>query len=94
MCPKILKPKLVSPRVLGTVVENVLARVTVDDRTGRFMSLEYTKHTNETGLHLRVLSVRDTRTLHLYLLTSHAESEAYNSRSKRSLHYLLTRPHT
>ena len=35
----------------GPLWENVIARITIDDKTGHIMSLEYTKHMNEEDLH-------------------------------------------
>ena len=46
--------------------ENVVARVTIDDKTGHIMSLEYTKHMTEKDLHRNLPSVRDIRTLFLH----------------------------
>ena len=50
----------------GPLWENVIARITIDDKTGRIMSLEHTKHINDNDLHRNLPSVRDTRTLLLY----------------------------
>ena len=36
-----------TPVILGTVVGEILARITIDDRTGHARSLEHTKHMNE-----------------------------------------------
>ena len=43
--------------------ENVVARVTIDDKTGHIMNLEYSKHMTEKDLHRNLPSVRDIRTL-------------------------------
>ena len=50
----------------GPLWENVVARITIDDKTGHIMSLEYTKHMNEKDLHRKSHSVRDSRTLLLH----------------------------
>ena len=50
----------------GPLWENVLARITVDDKTDHVVSLEYTKRMNEKDMHQTVPSVRDSRTLHLH----------------------------
>ena len=46
--------------------ETVVARITIDDKTGHIMSLEYTKHMTEKDLHRNLPSVRDIRTLFLH----------------------------
>ena len=55
----------------GPLWVNVVARITIDDNTGHFMSLEYTKHMTEKDLHRNLPSVRDFRTvlLHFSLVT-------------------------
>ena len=74
----------------GPLRENFVARLTIDDKTGHIMSLDCTKHMDEKDLHRNLPSVRDIRTLlHCSLVTRNQQF----SRSKRSLHYLLTRPH-
>ena len=50
----------------GPLWENVVARITIDDKTGHITSLEHTKHTNEKDLHWNSPSVRDVRTLLLH----------------------------
>ena len=50
----------------GTLWENVIARITIDDKIGHIMSLECTKHMNEKDLHRNLPSVRDIRTLLLH----------------------------
>ena len=50
----------------GPLWESVVARITIDDETGRIRSLEYTKHMNEKDLHRNLPSVRDIRTCLLY----------------------------
>ena len=50
-------------RASSSLWENVIARITIDDKTGRIMSLEYTKHMNEKDVHRNLQSVRDIRTL-------------------------------
>ena len=52
----------------GLACANVVARITIDDKTGHIMSLECTKHMTEKDLHRNLLSVRDIRTV---LLHSH-----------------------
>ena len=49
----------------GPLWANVVARITIDDKTGHIMSLEYTKHMNEKDLHRNFPSVREIRTLFL-----------------------------
>ena len=46
--------------------ENVVARVTIDDKTGHVMSLEYTKDMTEKHVHRNLPSVRDIRTMLLH----------------------------
>ena len=50
----------------GPLWENVIARITIDDKTGHIMSLENTKHTNEKDLYRNLPFVRDIRTLLLH----------------------------
>ena len=50
----------------GPLWENVVARITIDDKTGHIMSLEYTKHMTEKDLHRNLPSVRDIRTVLLH----------------------------
>ena len=50
----------------GPLWENVTARITIDDKTGHIMSLEYTKHMNEKDLYRSLPSVRDIRTVLLH----------------------------
>ena len=50
----------------GPLWENVIARITIDDKTGHIISLEYTKHMDEKDLHRNLSSVRDIRTLLLH----------------------------
>ena len=45
---------------------NVVARITIDGKTGHIMSLEFTKHTTEKDLQRNLPSVRDIRTLLLH----------------------------
>ena len=52
----------------GPLWENVTARITIDDKTGHIMSLEYTKHMSEKDLYRNLPSVRDIRTLLLHCL--------------------------
>ena len=52
--------------ILGPLWENVVARITIDDETGHIISLEYTKHMTEKGLHRILPSVRDIRTVLLH----------------------------
>ena len=52
--------------ILGTVVKNVVARITIDDKTGHITSLENTKHMTEKDLHRNLPSVRDIRTVLLH----------------------------
>ena len=42
---------------------DVVARITIDDKTGHIMSLEYTKHMTVKDVHRNLPSVRDIRTL-------------------------------
>ena len=46
----------------GPLWEKVIVRITIDDKTGHIMSLEYTKHMNEKDVHRNVHSVRDMQT--------------------------------
>ena len=46
----------------GPLWENVIARITIDDKTGHTTSLEFTKHMNGKDLHRNLPSVRDIRT--------------------------------
>ena len=46
--------------------ENVVARITIDDKTGHIMSLEYTKQMTEKDVHRNLPSVRDIRTVLLH----------------------------
>ena len=50
-------------RASSSLWENVIARITIGDKTGRIMSLECTKHMNEKDVHQNLQSVRDIRTL-------------------------------
>ena len=50
----------------GPFWENVVARITIDDKTGHIISLEHTKHMNEKDLHGNLPSVRGIRTLLLH----------------------------
>ena len=50
----------------GPLWANVIARITIDDKTAHIMSLENTKHMNEKDLHRILPSVRDIRTLLLH----------------------------
>ena len=50
----------------GPLWENVVARISIDDKTGHIMSLEYTKHMTEKDLHRILPSVRDIRTVLLH----------------------------
>ena len=50
----------------GPLWENVVPPITIDDKTGHVMSLEYTKHMTEKDLHRNLLSVRDIRTVLLH----------------------------
>ena len=50
----------------GPLWENVVARITIDDKTGHIMSLEYTKHMTEKHLHRQLPSVRNIRTVLLH----------------------------
>ena len=50
----------------GPLWENVVARITIDDKTCHIMSLEYTKHMTEKDLHRNFSSVRDIRTMLLH----------------------------
>ena len=50
----------------GPLWENVVARITIDDKTGQIMSLEYTKHMTEEDLHRKLPSARDIRTVLLH----------------------------
>ena len=50
----------------GPLWENVVARITIDDKTGHIMSLEYTKHLTEKDLHRNLPSVRAIRTVQLH----------------------------
>ena len=77
----------------GPLWDNVVTRITLDDKTGHIMSLEYTKHMTEEDLHRNLPSVRDFRSLLLHYSPVTPNQQLKPSRSKRSLHYLLTRPH-
>ena len=59
----------------GPLWDNVVARKTIDDKTGHIMSLEYTKHMTEKDLHRKLPSVRDIRTvlLHISPVTPHQQ---------------------
>ena len=50
----------------GLLWENVVARITIDDKTGHIMSLGYTKHITENDLHRHLPSVRDIRAVLLH----------------------------
>ena len=50
----------------GPLWENVIARITINDKNGHIVSLECTKHMNEKGLHGILPSVRDIRTVLLH----------------------------
>ena len=50
----------------GPSWETVVARITIDDKTGHILSLEYKKHMIEKDLHRNLPSVRDIRTLLLH----------------------------
>ena len=50
----------------GTLWENLVARITIDDETGHIMSLKYTTHMTEKDLHRNLPSVRDIRTVLLH----------------------------
>ena len=65
---------------------------TIDDKTGHIMSLENTKHMNEKDLYRNWSSVRDLRTLLLHRSPVTPNQQLKQFFSKRSLHYLLTRP--
>ena len=47
----------------GPLWENVIARITIHDKTGHIMSLEYTQHMNEKEVYWNLPSVRDIPTL-------------------------------
>ena len=51
----------------GPLWETVVARITIDDKTGHILSLEYKKHMIEKDLHRNLPSVRDIRTLLLHV---------------------------
>ena len=50
----------------GPLWENVVARITIGDKTGHTMSLEYTRHMTEKDVHRNLSSVRDIRTVLLH----------------------------
>ena len=50
----------------GPLWENVVARITIDDKTGHIMSLEHTKHMTEKDVHRNFPSVRDICTMLLH----------------------------
>ena len=50
----------------GPLWEIVMARITIDDKTGLVMSLDYTKHMKEKDVYRNLPSVRDIRTLLLH----------------------------
>ena len=50
----------------GPLWENVIAQITIDDKSRHIMSLECTKHMNEKDLYRDLPSVRDIRTLLLH----------------------------
>ena len=50
----------------GPSWENVVARITIDDKSGHFMSLEYTKHMTEKDVHRNLPSARDIRAVLLH----------------------------
>ena len=52
-----------------------MARITIDDKIGHIMCLEYTKHTNEKDLHRNLPPARDIRTvlLHCSSVTSNQQ---------------------
>ena len=54
--------------------ENVIARITIDYKTGPIMSLEYTKHMSEKDLYRNLPSVRDNSHGASSLLTCDTES--------------------
>ena len=59
----------------GLLWKDVVARITIDDKTGQIMSLEYTKHMNQKDLHRNLPSFRDIRTvlLHCSLVTPYRQ---------------------
>ena len=50
----------------GPLWENVIARITIDDKTVHIMSFEYTRHMNEKDLYRNLLSDRDILALLLH----------------------------
>ena len=52
-----------------------MARITIDDKTGQIMSLEYTKLMNEKDVHRKLPSFRDIRyvLLHCSLVTPYQQ---------------------
>ena len=66
---------------LGPLWENVVARITIDDKTGHIMSLEHTRHMNETDLYGNLPAVRDIRTLLL-----HCSPVTPNQQLRQSFH--------
>ena len=71
----------------GPLWKNVVARITIDDKTGHIMSLEHTKHLNEKGLHRNLPSVRDIRTLLL-----HCSPVTPNQQLKQSFQTFAAQP--
>ena len=71
----------------GPLWENVVARITIHDKTCHIMSLEYTKHVNGQDLHRNVPSVRDIRTLLL-----HCSPVTLNQQLKQSFQTFAASP--